>query len=103
MKKIKFGNRLKRVLALALSTALLSTVSVQTTLASDYISSVNISLSIDLAAGEDLPDLDWGYTTETGPEVRISDNARYTIHDVEWSKDVDEAYQCQYTNLSTGR
>ena len=99
MKKRILKNRVKRILALALSTAMLSTLSLQTAFAASYIGSVSVTLDLDLVAGEGLPSLTTGYTGETGPEVKIPNNSRYEIEKVEWSKDVDEMEMGKTYNL----
>ena len=99
MRSTTLWNRTKRFLALALSTALISTLGVQTAFASTYISSVSITLDIDLIAGEGLPSLVPGYTGDTGAEVKIANNTRYAIENIEWSKDVDEVEMGKTYNL----
>lgn len=99
MKKTRFRNRMSRIFALALSTALLASLGAQTALAADYINSVSITLDIDLMDGEGLPVLHDGIVGEDGPEVKISNNTRYEIAEVAWSKDVDEVEMGKAYNL----
>ena len=99
MKRKLFRNKMNRILALALSTALISSVGAQTAFASTYINSASITLDIDLMDGEDLPHLDYGITGESGLEVRIPNNTRYDIINAEWSKDVDAVEMGKTYNL----
>ena len=99
MKKVTLRNRTRRFLALALSTALLSSLGTQTAFAADYIGSLSITLDIDLIAGEGLPSLAGGYIGDSGPEVKIPNNTRYQIETIEWSKDVDEVEMGKAYNL----
>lgn len=99
MKKATFVNKTKRMLALALSTGLIMSLSSQTVLAASYINNVSISLDIDLVSGDTLPDLTAGYTSDNDAEVKISNNTRYDIENVEWSKDVKEVEMGKTYNL----
>ena len=99
MKKITLWNKTKKLLALALSTALITSMGAQTAFASSYINSVTITLDINLVDGESLPVLEPGYTGESGPEVKVSSSAKYEIANVEWVKDVDEAEMGKAYNL----
>ena len=99
MKKATFVNKSKRLLALALSAGLLMSLNVQTALAATYINSVSVTLSINLVDGDGLPSLTTGYTDDTGADVRIANNTRYQIDNVEWSKDVDEVEMGKSYNL----
>ena len=99
MKKATLWNKTKKILALALSTALITSLGVQTTFASTYINTVSITLDINLVDGDSLPNLETGYTSESGPEVKISSNSRYEIEHAEWSKDVDEVEMGKAYNL----
>ena len=58
--------------------------------ASTTISAVNITLDLDLKVGEPLPDLNVGYSANSGYEVVIPGNDRYDIDSVKWSSQVDE-------------
>lgn len=87
------------MLALALSTGMLVSLCPQTAFAASYINNVSITLNINLMDGDDLPSLTKGYTSENGPEVKISDSARYEIGTMEWSKEVDEVEMGKSYNL----
>lgn len=90
MKKMNFKNLVKKATGLLLATTLLASLGVQTAFAASTISTVSVTLSIDLEAGGSLPSLTTGYTGDDGAEVKIPNNNKYEIVDAEWSKDVDE-------------
>ena len=88
MKRTSLMNRIRRSTALVTATALLAAGGSMTALAASTITTVTVRVNIDLIAGEDLPTLDYG--TSESKEVYISDNTKYDIQDVEWSKEVEE-------------
>lgn len=59
--------------------------------ATDYVKSISITLDVAPVPGEDLPALHYGYTGDTGREVKIPSNERYEIVSAEWGTKVDEA------------
>lgn len=71
---------------------LMTALGAQTALAStDYVKSISITLDVAPVPGEDLPALHYGYTGDTGYEVKIPSNERYEIVSAEWGSKVDEA------------
>lgn len=88
----------KRNFVLALCTALLMSLGTQTALAADYISSVTITLDLDLEVGNGLPSLTTGYTSDSDCEVKIPSNKKYDIDSAVWTKeDVDLEMGKTYT------
>lgn len=91
MNRTKILNIMKRRISLLLSVVLLTLAWAQTAFAaSSVVTSVSITLSIDLTAGESLPTLSTGYTDNSDCEVKIPSNSKYDLRSAKWSTDVDE-------------
>ena len=103
MKKMSLPNKGKRVLAMALSTALLTSFVPQTVLAADYVNTVSITLNIDLTDGGAIPEISGGYNGDADAEVTIPENKWYEMGSVEWSKEdletaeMGESYRLRVT------
>lgn len=83
--------KIKRRISVLMTAVLLALSCVQTAFAaSSTVSSVSITLNIDLSAGESLPSLSSGYTDESEAEVKVPSNNKYDIKSVKWSTNVDE-------------
>lgn len=84
--------KMKRRISVLMATVLLALSCSQTAFAAtSTVTSVSITLDIDLIAGESLPSLSTGYTSDSGCEVKVPSNNKYDIKSVKWDKDVDEA------------
>lgn len=58
--------------------------------ATSTVTSVSITLNVDLTAGESLPTLSTGYTDESECEVKVPANSKYDLKSAKWSTEVDE-------------
>lgn len=90
MKKVRFRNIVKKSTMLLLTAALLAVPGAQPAFAASTITSVSVTLNLDLEAGNALPSLTTGYTSDSDAKVKIPNNTKYEIVDAEWSKNVDE-------------
>ena len=92
MKQTLKNMRIRKWMGVLFAAVLMTALGAQTALAStDYVKSVSITLDVAPVPGEDLPALHYGYTGDTGYEVKIPSNERYEIVSAEWGSKVDEA------------
>lgn len=91
MMRTGIGRRIKRLVSAAAAAALFAVLIPQTAFAatSSYINSVNITVSVDLKAGEDMPSLDTGHTDDKC-DVMVPNGAKYDIDTAKWSNNVSE-------------
>lgn len=82
--------KIKRLLSVGVTAVMLALLGVSPAFAASAISSVNITLDLDIEAGEPLPSLNCGYTGDDC-EVAVSSNSRYDISSAKWVKEPDEA------------
>lgn len=90
MKHTKLRQGVRKALAVAAASVMASLMWTQAAYATSTISTVNITLDIDLEAGEPLPNLATGYSGDDC-EVYVSNNSRYDLRSARWVKDPDEA------------
>ena len=92
MKQTLKNMRIRKWMGVLFAAVLMTALGAQTALAStDYVKSISITLDVAPVPGEDLPALHYGYTGDTGYEVKIPSNERYEIVSAEWGSKVDEA------------
>ena len=91
MKQTLKNMRIRKWMGVLFAAVLMTALGAQTALAStDYVKSISITLDVAPVPGEDLPALHYGYTGDTGYEVKIPSNERYEIVSAEWGSKVDE-------------
>ena len=73
--------KIKRLLRVGVTAVMLALLGVSPAFAASAISSVNITLDLDIEAGEPLPSLNCGYTGDDC-EVAVSSNSRYDISSI---------------------
>ena len=92
MKQTLKNMRIRKWMGVLFAAVLMTALGAQTALAStDYVKSISITLDVAPVPGEDLPALHYGYTGDTGYEVKIPSNERYEIVSAEWGSKIDEA------------
>ena len=80
MKQTLKNMRIRKWMGVLFAAVLMTALGAQTALAStDYVKSISITLDVAPVPGEDLPALHYGYTGDTGYEVKIPSNERYEI------------------------
>lgn len=92
MKRQKKISRWRQISVGLIAVVCFAVLGIQTVFAaSSTISSVSITVDVDIAADESLPSLTTGYTGDTGFEVMVPSNDKYDIDKAKWTSDVDEA------------
>lgn len=72
MKQTLKNMRIRKWMGVLFAAVLMTALGAQTALAStDYVKSISITLDVAPVPGEDLPALHYGYTGDTGYEVKI--------------------------------
>jgi len=90
----KVLNKTKKATKVLVASALMAAMMAQPVMAASTITSVSVKLNLDLQAGDDLPNLDFGYDDSSDKdslEVMIPENKRYDIVGAEWSKEEEDA------------